>query len=57
LHLIGYDETECLGGPEVDDQFELDHLLHRKVGGLRALENLTGVEADLTRLFDHLVGA
>ena len=33
----GHGEAERLGGLEVDDQVELCGLLHRQVGGLRAL--------------------
>jgi hypothetical protein len=49
LHLIGDGETECLSGLEVDDQFELHHLLHREIGGLLALEDTAGVDADLAK--------
>ena len=33
---------------QVDDEFEFGGLQDRQVGGLRTLENLTGVGADLT---------
>jgi hypothetical protein len=33
---------------QVDDEFEFGGLHDGKAGGLRALEDLTGVEADLT---------
>jgi hypothetical protein len=36
------------GRLQVDDEFEFGGLHDGKVGGLRALENLTSVEADLT---------
>jgi hypothetical protein len=43
-------EAECLGGLEVDRQLELGRSQDRQVGGLLALENPAGVDADLTPL-------
>jgi len=48
LQRVGYLNAERSGRLQVDDEFEFGRLHHRKVGGLRALEDLTGVEADLT---------
>src|SRR5215469_8296656 len=45
-------KTERFCGFEVDDQLEFGGLEDWQVGGLRALEDLTGVDADLT---PHLV--
>src|SRR5215471_21171504 len=36
---LRHGETECLGSPEVDDQFELGRLIDRQLGRLRAFEN------------------
>ena len=54
-HLVGAGEqrggtveAERLGSLEVDDQFELGRLLHRQVGGLRALEDAVDVDGSLT---------
>ena len=41
-------ETNCFCGFEVDDQLKLGGLYDWQVGGLRTLEDLTGVDADLT---------
>src|SRR5205814_5298413 len=35
------------GGLEVDDQLEPGRLLHRQIGGFGAIENLSGVGAEL----------
>ena len=43
----GIVEAERLGGLEVDDQLELGRLLDRQIGRLGALEDLSGVNADL----------
>src|SRR6266481_6040872 len=40
-------EAKRLGGVEVDDQLEGRRLLDRQVGGLGALEDPSGVNADL----------
>src|SRR6266436_2590068 len=40
-------EAECLGGVEIDDQLEGRRLLDRQIGRLGALENLSGVNAEL----------
>ena len=45
-------KTERFCGFEVDDQLEFGGLEDWQVGGLRALEDLTGLDADLT---PHLV--
>ena len=34
---------------QVDDEFELAGVDHRQIAGLRALEDLTGVDTDLTK--------
>jgi hypothetical protein len=40
-------EAERLGGLQVDHQLEMGRLLDRQIGGLGALEDLSGVNADL----------
>jgi hypothetical protein len=42
---LRHGETERLRGVEVDDQLECRRLLHRKVGRLGALQDLSGVNA------------
>src|SRR5260370_10838853 len=53
-HLVGlrqerarHGEPERLGGLEVDHQFEFGRLLDRQIGRLGAVEDLSGVNADL----------
>jgi hypothetical protein len=53
-HLVGngkhtgrYMHVERFGGFEVDDQFKLGRLQHRRLGGAGALENPRHVDADL----------
>ena len=48
LQRVGYLNAERSGRLQVDDEFEFGGLHDGKVGGLRALEDLTGLEADLT---------
>ena len=55
-HLVGTDEqyfrerqTERLGGLGVDDKLNLHGSLHRQIGGLFALEDAAGVDADLAK--------
>src|SRR5205085_8126751 len=43
---LRHSEAERLGGLEVDDQLEGRRLLHRQIGGLGALEDLSRVIAD-----------
>src|ERR1700722_1993292 len=43
-------EAECLGSLEVDYQFEFGRLLDRKVGGLRAPQNLVDIVAGAPKL-------
>ena len=47
-HVRRNGEAERLGGREVDDELEFGRLQHWQVGGLRALENAAGIDADLT---------
>ena len=48
LQRVRYLNAKRSGRLQVDDEFEFGGLHDGKVGGLRALENLTSVEADLT---------
>src|SRR5262245_27978635 len=45
--LVGDLEAERLGGLEIEHKLELGGAHHRKVGGLFALEDATGVDAGL----------
>src|ERR1700692_1056394 len=47
LHRVGKGQAECLGGLEVEHELELGGLHDRQVGRLLALENPSGVDADL----------
>jgi hypothetical protein len=47
-HARRNNEAKSPGGVEIDNQLELGELQDRQVGGLRAFEDLTGVDADLT---------
>jgi hypothetical protein len=51
-HLNGHGHVKAqrLCGLEVEHEFEFGGLHHRQVGGLRAAEDLAGVDADLTRM-------
>ena len=40
-------EAERFGGIEIDDQLESGRLLNRQVGRLGAVEDLSGINADL----------
>src|SRR5262249_61698910 len=46
--LVGHSEAEHSGGLVVDDQLELAGLYDWQVRRLRALEDATGIDADLT---------
>src|SRR6266446_968406 len=55
-HLVGasedrwrHGEAERLGGVQIDHQLEGGRLLDRQSGGLGALENPSGVDADLAK--------
>jgi hypothetical protein len=45
---LWHGEAERLGGLEIDNQLECGRLLDRQIGALGVLENLPGVDADLT---------
>jgi hypothetical protein len=44
----GHLDTERARRLQVDDELEFSRLHHRQVGGLRALEDVAGIGADLT---------
>jgi hypothetical protein len=46
--IVGNLNPKRLGRLEIDDQLELRNLLHREIGGLCALEDLRGVESNLS---------
>ena len=48
LQRVGHFEAKRLGGLQVDDELDFGRLQDRHVGGLRAFEDLTDVDADLT---------
>ena len=50
LHDQRHREAECLRRFEIDDEFELRGLLHRKLGGLLTLEDAIDIEGRLAEL-------
>src|SRR6516165_10511043 len=49
LQCVGYLDAEQSRRLRVDDELEFGGLQHRQFGWLRALEDLTGIDADLTK--------
>ena len=52
----GMVEAKRLSAFAVDDELEFGRLQHRQVGGLSALEDVAGIDADLTKHV-HEVGS
>src|ERR1700732_2720391 len=50
---LRHGEAERLGGLEIDHQLEGGRLLHRQIGRLGAVEDLSGVNADLAIYADE----
>ena len=50
MHDQRHREAECLRRFEIDDEFELRGLLHRKLGGLLTLEDAIDIEGRLAEL-------
>ena len=50
MHDPRHREAECLRRFEIDDECELRGLLHRKLGGLLALEDAIDIEGRLAEL-------
>src|SRR5262245_28524896 len=48
LNRVGHLQAERLRGLQVDDELELGRLQYRQLGGLAALEDDAGINADLT---------
>ena len=48
-HRGRHGEAERLGGLEIDHQLEYRRLLDRQIGGLGAIEDLSGVDAELAK--------
>ena len=44
-------QSECLGGLEVYDQFDLGRLQNRQIARLRAVQDPAGIDAGLAQLF------
>ena len=48
LDRVGYLKAECPGRLQVNDELKFDGLQDRQIGGLRAFEDLTNVDPELT---------
>ena len=51
----GTSRPSALRGLQVDDELELGRLQDRQIGGICALEDVTGIDADLTTTVGKLV--
>src|SRR5262245_37010669 len=51
---LGTFDAECSRGLHVDNELELGRLQDRQVGRLGALEDLTGVDANLTKIVQSI---
>ena len=51
----GTSRPSALAVLQIDDELELGRLHDRQVGGLRALEDSTGIDADLAIAVEQLV--
>jgi hypothetical protein len=46
--------AERFGGFEIDNKGKLARLLDREIAGLRAIQNLSGIDARITQLIDRV---